>query len=133
MMIIIILIIIMITTIITMIIIFIIYYPTSGNNIRLPLGEAPVTALGFEPETFRSAGRHSKQLSYLGKQKRWCLLSFLGDGSSAAAAEGAAWWVCWAPSWGSLLYHDPFLGSILGSIHIWGQWSSYNRTWFIGP
>jgi hypothetical protein len=22
---------------------------------------------------------------------------------------------------------------ILGSIHIWGQRSSYNRTWFIGP
>jgi hypothetical protein len=26
----------------------------------------------------------------------------------------------------------PFHGSNLGSIHIWGQWSSYNRTWFIG-
>jgi hypothetical protein len=26
-------------------------------------------------------------------------------------------------------FHD----SILASIHIWGQWSSYNRTWFIGP
>jgi hypothetical protein len=24
----------------------------------------------------------------------------------------------------------PFHGSNLGSIHIWGQWSSYNRTWF---
>jgi hypothetical protein len=22
----------------------------------------------------------------------------------------------------------PFHGSILGSIHIWGQWSSFNRT-----
>jgi hypothetical protein len=20
-----------------------------------------------------------------------------------------------------------------GSIHIWGQWSSFNHTWFIGP
>jgi hypothetical protein len=27
----------------------------------------------------------------------------------------------------------PFHGSILGNINIWGQWSSYNRTWFIGP
>jgi hypothetical protein len=24
-------------------------------------------------------------------------------------------------------------GSILGGIHIWGQWSSFNRTWFVGP
>jgi hypothetical protein len=26
-----------------------------------------------------------------------------------------------------------FHGSILGSVHIWEQWSSYNRTWFSGP
>jgi hypothetical protein len=31
------------------------------------------------------------------------------------------------------LQFNPFHGSIMGSIHIWGQWSSFNRTWFIGP
>jgi hypothetical protein len=33
----------------------------------------------------------------------------------------------------TLLQFYLFHGSILGSIHILGQWSSYNRTWFIGP
>jgi hypothetical protein len=31
------------------------------------------------------------------------------------------------------LQFNPFHSSILGSIHIWGQWSNYNRAWFIGP
>jgi hypothetical protein len=31
--------------------------------------EAPASALGFEPETFRSAGRRSKQLSYPGRHQ----------------------------------------------------------------
>jgi hypothetical protein len=44
------------------------FFSHMGNYIRSSLDKAPMSALRFKPETFRSAGRHSKQLSYLGRQ-----------------------------------------------------------------
>jgi hypothetical protein len=44
-----------------------------GKSQKVAPCEAPVSALGFEPQTFRSAGLHSK-LSYLGQTDSVTLL-----------------------------------------------------------